>query len=202
MAIKHTGKNTFQKIGLKILSDIAGVRRNWIIWGCFIAVQGIVMAVTLGKGIYPLVVGINIMMTILMLSDDAVRIFGNNDPDKKKLPLGVIISLTAVILLTAFIIMLISGSFRAGITTLWASILAVVNGVINIFRSFKYEKNANIRIIILILSIIFIGFGIAYWMTYKDAPELLTMARGEVLIIIGLISIWFGFRRKNAPEIS
>ena len=178
---------------------LKSMRWNNIIFGAFLILQGIVLYATLGGSGYNVFVVIGTLMAIVVTGETVIRIF-----KQKKTLLNILLCALLTFVLFAVVIILIGmiaiPEVREKILILSASLVAILNGSVNIIESIKIEKNKGIRALIIAISVICIGFGVAYWATYERAPEMLVRARGIVFILTGLTDVWLGLRAKDTSK--
>ena len=179
------------------LSFLNSIRRDHIIFGIFLILQGIVLYVTLGGTAFNVFVVIGALLALAGALDTVTKIFRQKKTWLNILMILLLLLSVAIIAVIA-IAMLAIPQVRLKNMMLSVSLVAIINGLVNIVESVRIERNKVMRAVLIMISIICIGFGIAYWATYERAPEMLTQARGIIFMATGAINVWLGIRAGSA----
>ena len=175
------------------VSLLKAIRRNSVLFGVFLILQGLILTATLGGGFYNVLAVFGMLMTLVVVSEIVLRIFHQKKTVWNVLLCG-LLCFAIFCVIVVLIAMIANPLIRARVFLLTASVTAIYNGIINIIASVKLEPNKWLRFAIITASVLCIGFGLSYWMTYENAPSLLIRSRGIILMLIGAIDIWLGLR--------
>lgn len=178
---------------------LKAIRRNDILFGIYLILQGIILTVTAGGTFYNIISILGWLISFGFIFEIVVRLF-----NQRRTATNVFYRILLTVILAGIVILLVAmiavPNLRATILLASASLTAIMNGVVNLAAAIRIEENKTIRAIIIILSILCVGFGIANWATYDSAPVLLTRAKGIILAVTGAIDIWLGIRAGKAVK--
>lgn len=165
--------------------------------GIFVVVEGFVLI--FARDFFPILIILSIGMAFAF----AIEWFVNVIRQRKRTFECIVQQIFIIIILIALIVycclMIFDSNFRLNVDRVLVCTTTIADGIKNLFRTIKVEKQPKPRKIFVTFSALYISYGVAYFfLGGGDANFFNTTMHGVVFILCGLTNIWLVYRgHKN-----